>query len=111
VPLEVASAEWVRAHSSYLENLWEMGLPAALAFYAALTWVAVVILRGAVTRQRNRVFSVVALACIVAGALHSLVDFSLQMPATAAMFAFLLGVGWAHAWPSSVRRASVEHPA
>lgn len=103
VPLEAASAEWDYAHSSYLENLWEMGVPTALAFYGALAWVAAVIFRGAVRRRRNRVFPVVAFACIVAGALHSLVDFSLQMPATAAMFAFVLGVGWAHAWPSSQR--------
>lgn len=100
VPFEAASAEWSLAHSSYLENLWEMGLPAALAFYAALVWVAVVIVRGAITRKRNRIYSVVALSCLVAGGLHSLVDFSLQMPATSAMFAFLLGIGWAHAWPS-----------
>ena len=99
VPLEAASAEWDFAHSTYLENLWEMGLPAALAFYGALAWVTVVIFRGAVKRRRNRLFPVVAFACIVAGALHSLVDFSLQMPATTAMFAFLLGIGWAHAWP------------
>jgi hypothetical protein len=100
VPFEAASAEWSMAHSSYLENLWEMGLPAALAFYAALVWVAVVILRGAMTRKRNRIYSVVAFACLIAGGLHSLVDFSLQMPATSAMFAFLLGIGWAHAWPN-----------
>jgi lipoprotein signal peptidase len=75
------------------------GCARALAFYGALTWVTAVIFRGAVKRRRNRVFSVVAFACIVAGALHSLVDFSLQMPATTAMFAFILGVGWAHAWP------------
>jgi len=99
LPLEAASREWDFAHSTYLENLWEMGLPAALAFYGALTWVSVVIFRGAVKRRRNRLYPVVAFACIVAGALHSLVDFSLQMPATTAMFAFILGIGWAHAWP------------
>jgi len=99
VPLEAARAEWSFAHSSYLENLWEMGLPATLAFYGALIWIATVILRGALLRNRNRVFPVVALASLVAGGLHSLVDFSLQMPATTAVFAFILGIGWAHAWP------------
>ena len=58
VPLEAASAEWDFAHSTYLENLWEMGLPAALAFYGALTWVSVVIFRGAVKRRRNRLYPV-----------------------------------------------------
>jgi O-antigen ligase len=111
VPFEAAGAEWSRAHNTYLENLWEMGLPAALAYYGALAVVFVVILRGAVLRQRNRVFPVVACAAIVAGGLHSLVDFSLQMPATAALFAFLLGVGWAHAWPrGSGSVAPGRHP-
>jgi O-antigen ligase len=108
VPLEAASAEWEYAHSSYLENLWEMGVPVALGFYASLAWVAVVIFRGAMNRRRNRVFSVVAFACIVAGALHSLVDFSLQMPATTSMFAFILGIGWAHAWPRETSDAASE---
>jgi O-antigen ligase len=103
VPLEAATAEWEYAHNSYLENIWEMGLPAALAFYVALAWIAAVILRGAVMCRRNRVYPVVAFACIVTGALHSLVDFSLQMPATTAAFAFILGVGWTHAWPGNGR--------
>ena len=108
VPLEAATAEWEYAHSSYLENLWEMGVPVALAFYASLAWIAAVIFRGAVKRRRNRMFSVIAFACLVAGALHSLVDFSLQMPATAALFAFILGVGWAHAWPRETSEAASE---
>jgi O-antigen ligase len=108
VPLEAAAAEWDYAHSSYLENVWEMGLPAALAFYAALVWVSLVIFRGAVARRRKRVFSVVALSCIVAGALHSLVDFSLQIPATTSLFAFILGVGWAHSFPRSTSPSAGE---
>jgi O-antigen ligase len=108
VPLEAASAEWEYAHSSYLENFWEMGAPAAVAFYAALVWVSLVIFRGAVARRRKRVFSVVALSCIVAGALHSLVDFSLQIPATTSLFAFILGVGWAHSFPRSTSPSAGE---
>lgn len=103
VPLEIAGAEWDLAHSTYLENLWEFGLPATIAFYGALFWVSAAILRGSLNRTRNRIFPIVAFACIVGAALHSMVDFSLQMPAVAAVFAFILGVGWAYAWPSSTR--------
>jgi O-antigen ligase len=110
VPLDAAAAEWARAHSSYLENLWEMGLPAFLAFHTALAWIAVRILRGALTRRRNEVFPIVALCCIVAGGLHSLVDFSLQMPATGAIFAFLLGLGWAHSWPRADVAGGADEP-
>jgi hypothetical protein len=34
------------------------------------------------------------LAVLVAAGLHALVDFSLQMPASAALFAMILGVAW-----------------
>ncbi|MDJ1007874.1 MAG: O-antigen ligase family protein [Paracoccaceae bacterium] len=103
VPLEAAATDWTRAHSSYLENLWELGLPAALAFYIALAWVAAVLLRGSLIRRRNRLYPIVAMVFVVIGGAHSLVDFSLQMPAAAALFAFVLGIGWAHAWPKGVR--------
>jgi O-antigen ligase len=99
LPFEAAARDWSLAHNTYLENLWEMGLPAAAAFYAALAWIGLVIVRGVLSRRRNRHFPAAALACVVAGGLHSTVDFSLQMPATSALFAFILGIGWAHAWP------------
>lgn len=101
LPAEVAVAEWSRAHNSYLENLWELGLPAALALYAALSSVAAGLLRGALDPRRRRVFCAVAAACIVGLGLHAAIDFALQMPATAALFAFVLGIGWAHARPAA----------
>ncbi|MEM9474860.1 MAG: O-antigen ligase family protein [Pseudomonadota bacterium] len=108
VPLEAAGAEWERAHSSYLENAYELGLPAAAVLYMSLSWIGIVLLRGAHIRRRDRVFPSVALACFLAGALHSMVDFSLQMPAIAAMFAFLTGIGWAQSWPSAVPRSEPQ---
>lgn len=104
VPFEVANLDWDLAHSSYLENLWELGLPATLVFYGALLWLAAGLLYGNQTRQRNRVYSSVGVSCVVAAALHSLVDFSLQIPAVSAAFAFILGIAWAHAWPSRSTR-------
>ncbi|MGB8623263.1 MAG: O-antigen ligase family protein, partial [Paracoccaceae bacterium] len=104
VPLGQASAEWELAHSSYLENAYELGLPAAAAFYLALGWVAAVIARGCLTRRHHRSFACVALACIVAGAFHSVFDFSLQMPASAALFAAILGIGWTQAFSRESRR-------
>ncbi|MEO1189044.1 MAG: O-antigen ligase family protein, partial [Pseudomonadota bacterium] len=108
VPLEAAGAEWERAHSSYLENAYELGLPAAAILYLSLLWIGIVLLRGVRIRRRDRLFPSVAFACFSAGALHSLVDFSLQIPAIAAMFAFLTGIGWAQSWPSAARRSEPE---
>jgi len=98
IPPEAAVGEWVRAHNSYLENIFEMGLPAAIAFYLALGLILWRIRRGAVSRRRQRIFPVFALSCGAAAAVHSLLDFSLQMPAAAALFAAILAIGFAQSF-------------
>lgn len=95
---EIAFAEWSQAHNSFLENAFELGLPAAFAFYAALLLVALRIRRGARIRKNNRSFTCFAFACIAAAVLHSCFDFSLQIPAVAAAFAMILGIGWAQSF-------------
>ncbi len=100
-----AAAEWDMAHNSYLENLFELGLIGALPFYGALLWIAAVVTRGVLTRRRNRVFACCAFACLVGAGFHALFDFSLQMPATAALFAAILAIGWSQSFPS--REAAV----
>ncbi|MEL6978907.1 MAG: O-antigen ligase family protein [Pseudomonadota bacterium] len=96
--------DWDLAHSSYLENFFELGLPAAIAFYAALAMVFLRILRGARERRRMIAPSAFAAALAASGAIHSIVDFPLQMPAITAFLALALGVGWANSWPSERRR-------
>lgn len=88
-----AALEWDMAHSSYLENLFELGLVGALAFYGALLWIAIVLARGVLSRRRNRVFPSCAFACLVGAGFHAVFDFSLQMPATAALFSAILAIG------------------
>jgi O-antigen ligase len=95
-----AAAEWDMAHNSYLENLFELGLIGAVLFYGALLWIAAVVTRGVLTRRRNRVFACCAFACLVGAGFHAIFDFSLQMPATAALFAAILAIGWSQSFPS-----------
>jgi O-antigen ligase len=90
----LGSSEWDLAHNSYLENAFELGLPAAIALYLALALVGREIWRGVGRRRRMRPVPAFGLAVLVAGGLHALVDFSLQMPASAALFAMILGVAW-----------------
>lgn len=97
---EAAVAEWNLAHNSYLENAFEMGLPAAVLFYLALALIALRLFYGVLTRRRGRRFPVFALACLAAGAFHALFDFTLQMPATASLFAIILGIGYAQSFSS-----------
>ena len=103
VPPELARLEVDLAHSSYLENAFELGLPAASIFYGVLLAITLVILRGSRVRRRNRSFPQFALAVTVACGFHALFDFSMQIPAVAALFAFVLGIGWAQAFPHSER--------
>lgn len=98
IPLEAAFGEWVRAHNTYLELTFGLGLPAALAFFLAQGILVARIWRGTIERRRNRVFSCFALGCVATAAVHSAFDFSLQMPATAALFAVILALGFAQSF-------------
>jgi O-antigen ligase len=101
-----AQLEWDLAHNSYLENLFELGVIGATALYAALLWIAVVVTRGVLKRRRNRVFPCAAFACLVGAGFHALSDFSLQMPATAALFAAILALGWSQSFSSQEARTA-----
>lgn len=101
VPLESAWGEWDMAHNSYLENIFELGLPAALALYAALGLIGLRLFQGVRTRRRNRAPVAIAFACFMLAGFHALFDFSLQMPAIAAFFAWILGLGYAQSFPAT----------
>ncbi len=91
------------AHDTYIEHLVELGIPATLALYLGPVLLFGYCLRGLFVRQRNQVFGLAAVGATVLVALHSLVDFSLQMPAVAVTFAALLAIGVAQAVPSPKR--------
>ena len=108
VPIELAQFDWNLAHNSYLENAFELGLPAAVSFYLGLLMITFAIARGTRSRRRNRIVACVALSSVFTAGLHSVFDFSLQIPAIAALFAFILGIGYAQSFrrseSSSLRR-------
>jgi O-antigen ligase len=80
------------AHNGYLEKAVELGLPATVALYAAVALAASVCL-GYRGRIGPEPLPLTAAAGTVAAALHSLVDFSIQIPAVAATYAVILGLG------------------
>lgn len=94
------AGRWKEAHNSYLEALLGLGIPVAIVLFGGFAWVVGVCLKGALTRRRDRVGSLVAVAAAVVVGLHALVDFSIQIQGVALGFAALLGAGYAQSWSS-----------
>jgi len=111
VPEGAGFAEWDMAHNSYLENAYEFGLPAAAAFYLALGLIGLRLGHGVRERKRDVDLPAFALGCFAAGAFHAAFDFSLQMPATAALFAAILGIGWAQSFAREARASMTRREA
>jgi O-antigen ligase len=82
-----------RAHSSLLELAAEAGLP--LASIVVIGWMIAfgVLAHGVRTRRRDRIIPAAALSVGLLAALHSLVDFPLQIPGFAILVFGLLGAG------------------
>jgi len=88
------------AHNTYLENILELGWPAATALFAVFAGFLVSCALGVVRRRRDAVFPAVGLAATVLVAVHSAVDFSLQIPAITATYMLLMGAACAQCWSS-----------
>jgi len=108
MPAGFSGADWDLGHNSYLENAVELGLPAAAALVLALAAIGRQIAQGLSRRRSMRPVVAFGLAVLIAGAAHAAVDFSLQMPATAALFALILGMAWGLA-RREVRREEPQH--
>ncbi len=89
-----------KAHSDYLEFAAGLGLPAAMCWWSAILCCVGQMLRALFVRRRGRVYPLIGLGCTMLVALHSMVDFSLQMPAVAVLYSAILGVGLAQSYPS-----------
>jgi O-antigen ligase len=87
------------AHSTPLETMVEVGVPMAVVGFAIVLIPWGVSLYGALTRRRaHRYLPGAAFAVVAVPILHSMVDFSLQMPAIGFAVSALLGMGWAQAF-------------
>ncbi len=89
------SSAWTRAHNSYLELLAGMGLIGGVGLVAALTVLLRVLIRGVRTRKSLQAIPIMTLGALSFLALHSLLDFPLQVPGVALYFSALLGAGCA----------------
>ena len=84
-----------KAHSTPLETVVEVGIPAAVPTLLIVLVPWLVCLQGARQRRRQRVLAAAAFAVSGVAILHSTIDFSLQIPAIAFWVSAFLGLGWA----------------
>jgi O-antigen ligase len=95
-----APVHFDRAHNTWLENLFELGIPAAMALFLAIGGLVVTCFRGVRRRHRDWAFPALGVAASVLVGVHALFDFSLQLPAVAIMYATIMGVACGQSWSS-----------
>ncbi|TDP45701.1 O-antigen ligase family protein [Zavarzinia compransoris] len=87
-----------KAHNLYLEFLFGLGLPGALSIFAAMLAICCQLWPGMRKRSwANSVWPALGLAAILLASIHSLVDFSFQIPAIAICLATIVGFALAQA--------------
>lgn len=84
---------WDIAHSTPLELAADLGIPLAAAI--GLGWILILVLlfRAARRRRRDGIVPLAALSVALIGLLHSMVDFSLQIPGYAIVAFAVVGGG------------------
>ncbi|MCP3391797.1 O-antigen ligase family protein [Bradyrhizobium sp. CCGB12] len=94
------SGVWDAAHSTPLELASEVGLP--LALLIALAWAIMLIFltKGVFVRRRDVIIPLAALSTAALSSLHSMLDFTLQVPGYTIPFFALFGAGLAQSFRS-----------
>lgn len=87
-----------KAHNTYLELAFDLGVPAASALVLAVIWIAWRCAIGFRTRGQDRELAGLGMYVTVLVGFHSLFDFGLQIPAVTCTYVPLLGVAWAQSW-------------
>jgi O-antigen ligase len=85
------SAYYDKAHNTYLENIFELGLLPALALFTAILLAALACLRGVWLRRKYWIYPAIGFSASLLVGAHALVDFSLQIPAVAFTYALMMG--------------------
>jgi O-antigen ligase len=89
------------AHNDYLENMLELGIPTALVLFLCVAWIITLCVRGIRRRRHGAAIPCLGVAASALVAAHSLVDFSLQIPAITVTYLFVLGIAVAQSRSNS----------
>ncbi len=96
---DAVKGRWDRAHDTYLENAFELGVPAALLLNVSAAALFIRCLIGLRARHRDAIYPAIGIGVSVLLGCHSLVDFSLQIPAITATYALIMGTAVIQSWP------------
>jgi O-antigen ligase len=91
------------AHNTYLETVFELGFPAALALFYCFLKITWLCFKGFLMRKKDMIYSAIGVAATVLIGVHSLVDFSMQIPAVPYVYSLLMGVACAQSFSSSAQ--------
>lgn len=86
-PLCGISFIWDKAHNVYLEAYLGLGAMFAAVCLVGLVALVIIFVKGVSSRRRKRAYPLLGLASLVLVAAHSAIDFSLQIPGFAVIFA------------------------
>ncbi|MGD0188080.1 MAG: O-antigen ligase family protein [Roseiarcus sp.] len=81
---------WERAHNVFLEGWLGLGLPFLAALAIGYLVLVGVFIRGIKVRRKFRFIPVMGLGVLILASLHSIVDFSLQIPGFGVYFAAIM---------------------
>ena len=88
---------WDHAHSTPLELMVEMGVPFSLLVIALWSTMIGFLVRAAILATSNRIYVIAGVGIGTLGTLHSLIDFSLQIPGFSLVCCSLVGASIAAA--------------
>lgn len=97
---ETIPISFPQAHNVYLESLFELGVPAASLLLLSIFSIVLRCAWGFFLRRHAWLYPALGVAASVLAGVHSLVDFSLQIPAVAVTYACILGIACAQAYSS-----------
>lgn len=89
---------WDMAHNTLLEIAAEMGLPIAALVVTAWLAIFATLVGGILVRRRGIIVPAAALAVALLAVLHSLIDFTLQIPGYSVVALCLIGAGMAQSF-------------
>ena len=88
------------AHSIYLENVLELGIPAASALFSLFVFFLILCAVGIYRRRRDAIYPCVGLAATVLISANVLIDLDLHVPAVTATYMLIGGAACAQCWSS-----------